>query len=97
MYEVFFQYAAILTIDAVDHIDARKQAYGSTVLEVFDHNINLTDEAIFGVHEARDQPPWASCATASTLATADPVGSLSKSPSASMSGGRRPTTSSRTT
>ena len=54
MYEVFFQYAAILTIDAVDHIDARKQAYGSTVLAVFDHNINLVDEAIFGVHEARD-------------------------------------------
>ncbi len=51
-YEVLVQYAAVLTVEATDHIDARERAYGSTVLAVFDHGLSLVDETVVGVREA---------------------------------------------
>ena len=51
-YDVLVHYAAVLTVEAVDHIDARKRAYGSTVLAVFDHGLSLVDESVVAVREA---------------------------------------------
>ncbi len=51
-YDVLVHYAAVLTVEATDHIDARERAYGSTVLAVFDHGLSLVDETVVGVREA---------------------------------------------
>jgi len=45
-------FAAVLTVEAADRIDARERAYGSTVLAVFDHGCSLVDETVVGVREA---------------------------------------------
>ena len=51
-YDVLVHFAAVLTVEATDHIDARERAYGSTVLAVFDHGLSLVDETVVGVREA---------------------------------------------
>ena len=51
-YDVLVHFAAVLTVEATDHIDARERAYGSTVLAVFDHGLSLVDETVIGVREA---------------------------------------------
>ncbi len=51
-YDVLVHFAAVLTVEATDHIDARDRAYGSTVLAVFDHELSLVDESVGAVREA---------------------------------------------
>jgi hypothetical protein len=51
-YDVLVHFAAVLTVEAADRIDARERAYGSTVLAVFDHGRSLVDETVVGVREA---------------------------------------------
>ena len=51
-YHVLVHFAAVLTVEAGDRIDARGRAYGSTVLAVLDHGRSLVDETVVGVREA---------------------------------------------
>ena len=51
-YDVLVHFAAVLTVEAADRIDARERAYGSTVLAVLDHGRSLVDETVVGVREA---------------------------------------------
>ncbi len=51
-YHALVHFAAVLTVEAADRIDARERAYGSTVLAVLDHGRSLVDETVIGVREA---------------------------------------------
>jgi hypothetical protein len=50
------RYAAIMTVEATNHLEARTQALGSIILAVFDHGVELVDEAILGVRESDPLP-----------------------------------------
>jgi hypothetical protein len=55
-YDVLMRYAANMTVEATNHLEARKQALSSIILAVFDHGVELVDEAILGVRKSDPLP-----------------------------------------
>jgi hypothetical protein len=51
-YDVLIHFAAVLSVEAVDYVDARRRATGSTVLAVFDHDLGPVSEIVVAIREA---------------------------------------------